>query len=285
MDYYEEIIKINKNSNFESYIKNNVIVHKYKPTQNPINKSTLINPKALNTKRKPFIITGVSIITCTKRAENINNIFNNFKSQVYTPKELIIILNNNRMDIKVYIDKAKEFNNVKVYKLEEKITLGECLNFAVEKAKYNVIAKFDDDDYYAPKYLSDSLKAFNYTDADVIGKSTSYVYFKKDKTLAIRNPKKENRYVFRVEGPTLIIKKEVFDKVKFADKNLGEDVQFCKDCYKNGIKIYSHNRFNHVYIRHGNQGNHTWGISDNYYKKLCRIIGKVNDYKTKCQLS
>jgi cellulose synthase/poly-beta-1,6-N-acetylglucosamine synthase-like glycosyltransferase len=222
---------------------------------------------------------GVSVITCTNRKKYIKNIFDNFNRQDYKKKELIIILNNNRLDKNKYDSLSNQYKNIRVFKIDEKVSLGECINFAVNKAKYEIIAKFDDDDYYAPKYLSDSLKAFYYTDADVIGKYTTYVYFEKDKLLAIRNPKRENKYVYRVEGSTLIFKKKIFNKIKFADKNLGEDVQFCKDCYKNGIKIYSLDRYNHVYIRHGSICKHTWSLSDEYYKKLCKIIGKVDDYK------
>ncbi len=47
----------------------------------------------------------------------------------------------------------------------------------MNKAKFNIIAKFDDDDYYGPKYLSDSLKAFDETDAKLIGKGgATFVY-------------------------------------------------------------------------------------------------------------
>ncbi len=55
------------------------------------------------------------------------------------------------------------------------------------------------------------------------------------KTLAIRNINRENRYVNRVEGPTLVFKKSVFQKVQFQDKSLGEDIEFCNDCIKKWI--------------------------------------------------
>ena len=224
--------------------------------------------------------TGVSIITCTNRLYYKNNIFENYQSQDYVNKELIIVLNNNKLIPSNWIEHAKKHMNVKIFRIDEKISLGECLNFAVSQANFDIIAKFDDDDYYAPKYLSESIKAFDYTEANVIGKSTSYVYFEDSKILGIRNPKKENRYVYRIEGSTLIIKKEVFDTVRFQHKSLGEDVQFCKDCVKNKIRIYSLNKNNHVYIRHNSSSKHTWNIRDDYYMKLCQIIGEVDDYKT-----
>lgn len=219
----------------------------------------------------------VSIITCTNRPKYLQNVFQNFNRQLFKDKELIIILNNNKMNIKEWIMRAKEYSNVSVFQVDEKKSLGYCLNYGINKAKHNVIAKLDDDDYYGPLYLSQAIKALKY--ADVVGKYTTYVFFEDSKTLAIRNPKRDNRYVYRVEGPTLVFKKEIFKKIKFHDKSLGEDIQFCKDCIKNGIKIYSTDKYNFVYIRHGSSDKHAWNIKDELFKKLCRIIGKVDDYR------
>ncbi len=219
----------------------------------------------------------VSVITCTNRPKYMKNVFDNFNRQSFVDKELIVILNNNKMNIKKWILESKKHTNISVFQIDESKSLGYCLNYGIEKSKYKVIAKLDDDDYYGPEYLSQAAKALNY--ADVVGKYTTYVYFEDSETLAIRNPKKDNRYVYRVEGPTLVFRKKVFDKVKFHDKSLGEDVQFCKDCVKNGIKIYSTDKYNYVYIRHGSSDKHTWNIKDELFKKLCRIIGVVDDYK------
>ena len=39
--------------------------------------------------------------------------------------------------------------------------------------------------------------------------------------------------------------------------SLAEDVYFCQDCIKNNIKIYSTNKYHHVYFRHPIKENHT----------------------------
>lgn len=223
---------------------------------------------------------GVSILTCTNKLQYMNNIFNNYENQNHPKKELIIILNDNKLNINYWKSKANIHHNVTIYQLDEKVTLGECLNFAIKKAKFEIIAKFDDDDYYGINYLSHSLKAFEYTDASILGKYTTFVYFENLKTLAIRNLNRDQRYTYRVEGPTLIIKKNVFKKVKFRDLNLGEDVQFCEDCIKKGFSIFSTDIFDFVYIRHKTASNHTWSIDDDSLLKSCKIIGKIENFKT-----
>lgn len=214
----------------------------------------------------------VSIVVCTMRPKYMNNVFSNYSRQMYDEKEMIIVLNNNNMDLNKWKEKTKQYKNISVFQLDEKITLGNCLNYGINQSKHEIIAKFDDDDYYGPKYLLDSVKAFKYTDAGVVGKATSYVYFKKSEILAIRFPNRDNRFVTHMDGPTMLIKREVFKKVKFANIPRGVDTRFSKDCVRNGIKIYSINKFHHVYIRHKSAKNHTWKISDKNLLTCCKII-------------
>lgn len=224
-------------------------------------------------------VPSVSIITCTNRPNSIDNIFYNFNSQTYENKELIIVLNNNDLDLSIYKKKAKKYKNIRIFRLEQEKTLGECLNYAISESNSEYIAKFDDDDYYGPNYLVDSLNAFKYVDADVVGKLASYIYFESSNTLAIRFPSMENRYVEYITGPTMVIKKEVFNKIKFTHKNQGEDTQFLKDCSKIGLKIYAIDRFNHVYIRHSHNNENTWKFDEKEYIKKCDLITQTDDYK------
>lgn len=223
---------------------------------------------------------GVSILTVTNNNIYIDNIIENYNNQDFEPKELIIILNNNNLNLNEFKTKIKISKNIRVYKVDERVSLGECINYGINKSKYDIIAKFDDDDYYAPKYISDSIKAFDYTEAELIGKRSHLIYFEESKILAIRNPNHENCYDVFVNGSTMIFKKEIIKKVKFANISIAEDTRFCNDCVKRGIKIYSTSRYNHVYIRHISKNNHTWKISDEkLLKNSCKVIGKVDNYK------
>ncbi|MFH4090338.1 glycosyltransferase, partial [Acinetobacter baumannii] len=84
--------------------------------------------------------------------------------------EKIIILNNDSMNIKQWEKRFEKLKNTRIFKVDEKSSLGACLNFAVGKATGEIIAKMDDDDYYAPNYLKDMVMSFEYTDASIVGK-------------------------------------------------------------------------------------------------------------------
>ncbi|USK82051.1 glycosyltransferase family A protein [Peribacillus frigoritolerans] len=222
----------------------------------------------------------VSIICCTIRQHLMENVFQNYNNQVWKEKELIIILNRNDMSIDSWEIRAKFFQDVSIYQLQEEWTLGECLNFGIEKAKYDFIAKFDDDDYYSPNYLAQSMECFNKTNADLIGKRTIFMYFEDKKILAIHKPGKENKIVNQgLKGATLIFKKEIINKVRFPKLNLGEDTFFIRQCIKNRLKVYSTDKNNYVCLRTSLTDHHTWDINNELLLRKSFIVCKTDDYK------
>jgi glycosyltransferase involved in cell wall biosynthesis len=208
----------------------------------------------------------------------MENVFNNYENQSYPNKELIIVLNNNKMDIDEWKSKALEYNNVKVFQMDEKEPLGRCLNLAIDNSDYPYLSKCDDDNYYAPYFLSDLMNAFCYTDAQIVGKLNYYCYLEGLKTLAMICPNMEHRYVNMLSGSALIINRNVFLQVRFSDKPTGCDSVFLKDCLNKGVLMYSTDRFNYVYKRHKSQANHTFKMQDEVFLKSCRVVDITDDF-------
>lgn len=234
----------------------------------------------LNIENPNKNVEGVSVITCTKRPDSLKNIIENYLNQNYPLKELIIIINKDSIDIDIWKEEVQKYRDIKIFKLPEKKSLGECLNYAVEMSNYPYISKFDDDDYYAPNYLTDILNAFKYTEADVVGKLTVYGYLEKNNSLIIRYPNYEHQYVSFVAGSTLTIRKDIFNKLKFPHVSKGEDTGFLSKCKQKGIKVYSTDRFNHVVIRRPNITSHSWQISEEHFMKNSRIVTTTKNYKS-----
>ncbi|SEG25100.1 glycosyltransferase family 2 protein [Paenibacillus sp. UNC499MF] len=222
---------------------------------------------------------GVSVITCTNRRSYLKNLLDNYKRQDHAAKELIIVVNNDKIPLAPYRESAKKIRNVRIFRVSEKTSLGACLNYAVKKAKHGYIAKFDDDDYYAPYYLTESLRTFRQTKADIIGKRAHYMYLRGSKTLILRFAQDENRPVTRLPGATLVIKRDVLKKVPFPDRNVGEDDLFCIRSKKKGFKVYSAGKNNFAAVRRKNSSNHTWIISDKELIAHHKKIPGVSDYK------
>lgn len=221
---------------------------------------------------------GISVICSTNKRDFIENIIENFISQEYEPKELIIVLNYDIANLNKLRELIHPYDNVQLYNLGSKESLGQCLNFCVAKSKYPIVAKFDDDDYYAPPYLSDTAKSLSLDNVGIVGKSCSFVYFREEELIGIKNTTMENKYVSRVSGSTLMFRRELFKKIRFRDISLGEDIKFCDDCLSIGYKIYSTNRYHYVYIRNS-RDKHTWKIGNEYIMKQCSFLTKTNNYK------
>lgn len=144
----------------------------------------------------------ITIIACTMRTSFMDNVFANYDRQLWKDKEMIIVLNKNNMDIKAWKERARKYpkGEVRVFKLPQKYKLGKCLNYAIARAKEGIITKFDDDDYYGPKYLRESARALKRGKAKIIGKHTSYLYFEGKKALMVFRRGGEWKYRRSVKG-------------------------------------------------------------------------------------
>jgi cellulose synthase/poly-beta-1,6-N-acetylglucosamine synthase-like glycosyltransferase len=213
----------------------------------------------------------ISIITCTIRDNCLENVFNNFMRQSWKEKEMIIILNNDDMDSKKWFKEASKHDNVFVYRVEQEATLGDCLNFGIEKAKYNYLAKFDDDDYYGPSYLSQAIQALQSSDEiGIVGKNSYYIYFKED--IQLFEPLFDgNEFVDHVAGATLVFKREAWKRAKFRKRNRAEDYFFIHDVLNAGYKVYSTNKKNFAMVRI-NEKYHTWQQSNEELKQNGKLI-------------
>ncbi|MDP4084397.1 MAG: glycosyltransferase family A protein [Bacillota bacterium] len=225
----------------------------------------------------------VSVVTCSFREEMIENIVQNFLRQEYEPKELIIVLNR-LTDKEPWESQLAGIPTIRVFQLESG-TLGECLNLGADMAKYTIIAKFDDDDFYSSTYLSNSIHLFTTTKANVIGKSTIFVYFKRNKTLSLFRLGMENQYVTNIKknalaGGTLMFKKEILKTVQFAPINLGEDIQFQIDCLRRRIPLYSGSRYDYTMIRFLSEHLHTWQVDDQKFQSHCIKIAETESFET-----
>lgn len=237
------------------------------------------NTVRLNRAKLHMQQQGVSIITCSNRPECRDNILANFFRQDFSPKELLIILNSNSMNLREWRMWTAGFPAVRVFQVDESQSQGACLNYALNYINMGYAAKFDDDDYYAPGYLREQMEVFPGSGAHVVGKSSWFIYFEDSQTLAIFNPNHENSYEEYLTGASLVIKREVFQEVKFRDFSVGEDLWFLKDCMEKGIVIYSSSRFNFVGIRRPNPESHTWQESEEQIMPRCEFVAHTTDYR------
>ena len=183
------------------------------------------------------------------------------------------------MKLEQYRMKVRSYPNISVFKVPEKTSLGQCLNCGITRARYPLIAKFDDDDYYSPYYLQEQMKALKRTKSDVIGKHACLVYLEATGQLIIRSPQEQHKPVIFVQGGTVLFRKSVTKQVLFPDRSVGEDVAFLRRCKRKGYRAFATSIYNYVYIRRKNKGSHTWKAKDQFYLKGSIPVAVTDNYQ------
>lgn len=204
----------------------------------------------------------VTIITPTNKQMYKENIFANYQNQSYPDKELIVVLNQNLLNLREWVEYSRGFPNVKVFQIDETASLGECLNFAVDQSTGSYIARFDDDDYFGSNYLLDLIPCFEMTGADLVGKVAHFIYFQAYRQLVICDPHRGYRFEDYLPGGAQVVRREVFDRVRYQHWSLGEDSLFDRQCLEAGYTLYSADPFNFLRYRQQDKTHHTWKISD-----------------------
>ena len=223
----------------------------------------------------------VSVLMPTMRPENVLRCLENFTKQTYTQKELILILNNAEFDLEAVRRHTGGIPNVQVLHIEGRTTLGECLNRGVAAASGSYVAKMDDDDHYGERYLSDSVLAASFSDAEVVGKGSFFMYFEEENATALAEVAREHTYTHFVTGGTMFIRADAARKIPFDSVSLREDTNFLHAAAQAGCRIYAADRFNFIRVRTAQLSDHADPTPDMEFLRRCRAktpgldIGRV----------
>jgi hypothetical protein len=151
--------------------------------------------------------------------------------------------------------------------------LGDCLNAGLDVAAGDYFAKWDDDDVYGPEYLGDTMLAFEYADAAIVGKTSYYVYMEAANATMLCEPGREFSYVNHVSGATIVADRSQLGGIRFAALPRGTDSQFLRECREAGLRLFSADRFNFLVYRQASTGAHTWTVSDAEFAKDAVPVG------------
>ena len=167
-----------------------------------------------------------------------------FLYQDYPNAELIIIDDG--------IESAKslipDHPRIRYFYSEPLGTIGVKRNYACEKAQVEIIMHWDDDDWYAPDWISKQLEALSTSNADITGLNTVLFY----------SPAVEKRWVYEDSdmekpwlcGATMAYRKSFWQEHPFIDIQVGEDYDFV---WNSGAKTFALDYFHgFIAILHAN---------------------------------
>lgn len=229
--------------------------------------------------------TSISVVVPTRRPGQVDHVLRVMAAQVHPDMELILVPHGFALDPQEMSARAAELGlaHVVVRPAEACLTLGACMNLGVSAAGGRYVAKVDDDNYYAPHYLSDLVRAFAYSDADVVGKWAHYVHLASSGATLLRFEKAEHRYTDLVQGGTLLMPRDLAVRLPFEDLLRRVDTTFLEKVRRAGGRVYSADRFNFVSMRSASPEQHTWGIQDDeILTRSSRLLfyGDARDHAT-----
>jgi glycosyltransferase involved in cell wall biosynthesis len=229
-----------------------------------------INSSAFTLKNTKLKLPLVSILTCTNRPGNLlDHTIKQVIQQNYPNLEWVVMVHGSvaTIDIDAIRMKLDSFNiKFKIFPIDKEIKLGSMLNIGVSECNGEFIAKFDDDDFYLPNYLMNSINEAIALKADLVGKWMEFTYYESEKKVFYdKGPTLTYVETEHISGSSLVFKRSLFNEnFKFYDVTHGEDVFFRNLLINSGKKVYRIHGFDHIVFRSENLKNHTWQISDRY---------------------
>lgn len=183
----------------------------------------------------PSADSSLPLVTCimptANRQELMLKAIQYFLKQDYPYKELVIIDDSTESAIKF----IPNLYSIRYFYLKQSKSIGMKRNLACEKAAGNIIIHWDDDDWYAPNWISHQVKILLKSEADICGLNKIQCYSVRTDTRYWTNESINTKWL---SGATLAYRKSFWKKHKFKDLQIGEDDDFVRNT---GARIFAHN--------------------------------------------
>lgn len=218
----------------------------------------------------------VSVVLVSRRPHLIQECIEKVAAQTYPRIEFIYVLHGAHENAAETLEKAKAGGAISL-QLDRTFSLGACINVAARFATGEYLAKFDDDDFYGPNYLSDLMSYRNFVDFDVIGKPPGFYYRSADGKLYFDRGSMRREWRFAAPeserilsaGAAMMAKRNVFKHIPYPEtRRGGADSEFLRQCQRAGIVTYSADVFNFVVYRDPDDAFHTWKIGEEHMASL-----------------
>ena len=213
----------------------------------------------LATFREP----SVSVVAASNRPEMVERVFKTVKDQDYENIELIIALHGEGFK-DAYPDFSKTDLPVTILRYPKEAIFGNILSEASAIAQGEWIAKMDDDDWYGKEHISDLLLAASYSNADLVGKGSEFVYLTEEDITVRRDLGNSEAESLTLGGGALLVRSETLKQTYgWRELTKGVDVALIDDVATSGGRVWRTHAFGYLLRR--TKGHHTWDVDSQYF--------------------
>jgi glycosyltransferase involved in cell wall biosynthesis len=171
-----------------------------------------------------------------------------FAAQDHAQRELVIVDDGDD----AIGDLAHGVDGVRYVRLDGRHSIGRKRNIACEHARGEIIAHWDDDDWYAPSRLSAQIVPIVAGHADLTGLAATCVYDSESGVFwTLSRDLHRRAFAGDVHGGTLVYRRSILRHLAYPDANLAEDAWLLRTATARGhrlLRIETEGLF--VYTRH-----------------------------------
>lgn len=206
------------------------------------------------------LLPSVSVVLSSARPARVVAVLQALARQTYPRLEVVLALHGHDGPLAPDLQQAVDAVDAQVHRFESTVVFGAVLAELARRSSGDLVVKIDDDDVYGSRVIEDLVMAYVYSGADVVGKTTEYLYFEEiDHTVHRRFG--TERYHHQLAGGTMMLSQSTLGAVGgWRSTPASTDRSVLIRLGAAGGTGYRTHSLGYVYVRHTD--GHTWRASD-----------------------
>jgi hypothetical protein len=206
------------------------------------------------------LLPSVSVVLSSMRPSRAAEVVAALGRQTYPHLEIAVALHGVDEPVGPEFETAVRQAGALVSHHDRSTPFGSVLAETARRTTGDLVVKIDDDDVYGPRVIEDLVLAYLYSNADVVGKTTEYLYFE-DVDLTVHRRFQTERYHYQVAGGTLMLSRAALTEIGgWRPSPSSTDRSILIRLGNIGGVGYRTQSLGYIYVRH--LDGHTWKQAD-----------------------
>ncbi len=206
------------------------------------------------------LLPTVSVVLSSTRPTRLPRVLRALAAQEYPHLEIVVALHGVDTPVDGEFEEAVRASGAVVFHHDRSTPFGAVLAETARRSTGDLVVKIDDDDFYGPHVIGDLVLAHLYSNADIAGKTTEYLYFEHIDHTAHRKFQTE-RYHTQVAGGAMMLSRAALNEVGgWRPSTNSTDRSILIRVGNSGGISYRTHSLGYVYVRHSD--GHTWDRTD-----------------------
>jgi hypothetical protein len=209
----------------------------------------------------------VTVLLASNRPDDVIDAARQIAAQSACNVQLVVGLHGSHMSRQLDDQLANAFTgDLVVRHFSDELNLGQVMNALTAEADGELVAKWDDDDWYDSRHLADLITALEYSGADLVARAAEFVYLESLDLTVRRFATGSERWSTTVAGGTMLLPRVELQRVGWADAPRRIDRLLIDALEDRSGRIYRTHGFGYVLRRRGAAlSSHTWQAGDAYF--------------------